>query len=76
MLGRISSQLSLYFIAACVAVLPSFNANAGHLLVDATPGQWLQIPNSRLVEVLPEESFKQPVHGIVGPGAIVGAEWW
>lgn len=48
-------------------------ASSDHFLLDVKPGQWVEIPDSKIGDILPEESFQQPIRKIVGPGAIVGA---
>jgi hypothetical protein len=48
-------------------------AASPHLLVDAVPGVWIEIPDTLIRDVLPKRSFEQPIHRIVGPRAIVGA---
>lgn len=45
----------------------------GHLLTDVPTSEWITIPNTKIVDILPPESFVQPIHYIVGPRAIVGA---
>jgi hypothetical protein len=47
-----------------------FKSNA---LSDLSPGTWFEIPASKIIDVLPPESFQQPIHYIVGPKAITGA---
>ncbi len=43
------------------------------MLAGVSPGTWFEIPNSRLLDVLPPESSRPPVRYIVGPKAIVSA---
>ena len=45
-----------------------------HIDLDVTRGwEWVRIPDTKLIDVLPPESFTQPINKTTGPGAIVGA---
>lgn len=46
---------------------------ANHLLANVPAGTWIEIPDSKLQDILPPESFSQPIHYIVGPKAITRA---
>ncbi len=45
----------------------------GFKLAHVKPGHWVSIPNTELIDILPESSFKQPIHKTTGPHAIVNA---
>ena len=52
---------------------PNLTATNPAALLNATPGSWIEIPDSKIVDVLPPESFSQPIRYIVGPRAITAA---
>lgn len=54
----------------CEVVIPPPD---GHLLTNAPVGQWIDIPNTSIFDVLPPESFESPIKYINGPRSIVGA---
>tara|TARA_R110002094_G_scaffold53566_1_gene64900 strand:+ start:594 stop:3431 length:2838 start_codon:yes stop_codon:yes gene_type:complete len=66
--------LTAYFVTTMYSSQEVFGQQDRPIYVEATKEwQWVRIPDTKLIDVLPPESFTQPIKKTTGPGAIVGA---